>query len=101
MKCGNPVTVNYLWSPIPNMECENLVMGSLHVQDVCVLKIGNTREQQFLAWQSFHFDKNTETIDAYVTCIRQVATSLGYGEPQILEVFKKHLLQNYIGYYSL
>ena len=27
--------------------------------------------------------KNTETIDAYVTHIRQVAALLGYGEPQI------------------
>ena len=33
-------------------------------------KIGNTREQLFHAWRSFHFDKNTETLDAYVTCIR-------------------------------
>ena len=30
-------------------------------------------------------------IDAYVTCIRQVATLLGYGELQILEVFKNTL----------
>ena len=42
-------------------------------------------------WRSFNFDKNTETIDAYVTNIRQVATLLGYGEPQILEVFKNTL----------
>ena len=46
-------------------------------------KIGNTREQLFHAWKSFHFDDNTEIIDGYVTCIRQVATLLGYGEPQI------------------
>ena len=39
-------------------------------------------------WRSFSFDENTETIEAYVTSIRQVATLLGYGEPQILEVFK-------------
>ena len=30
-------------------------------------------------------------IDSYVTHIRQVATLLGYGEPQILEVFKNTL----------
>ena len=30
-------------------------------------------------------------IDAYVTCIRQVGALLGYGEPQILEVFKNTL----------
>ena len=54
-------------------------------------KIGNTREQLFHAWWSFHFDENTETIDSYVTHIRQVATFLGYGEPQILEVFKNTL----------
>ena len=54
-------------------------------------KIGNTREWLFHAWTSFNFDENTETIDAYVTCIRQVATLLGYGEPQILEVFENTL----------
>ena len=54
-------------------------------------KIGNTREQLFHVWRSFHFNKNTETIDAYVHCIRQIATLLGYGEPQILEVFKNTL----------
>ena len=35
--------------------------------------------------------RNTEIIDAYVTCIRQVVILLGYGEPQILEVFKNTL----------
>ena len=54
-------------------------------------KIGSTREQLFHAWQSFHFDENTETLDSYVTCIRQVAKLLGYGEPHILEVFKNTL----------
>ena len=49
------------------------------------------REQLFLTWRSSNFDENTETIDAYVTIIRQVATLLGYGEPQILEVFKNIL----------
>ena len=55
-------------------------------------KVGNTRER------SFSFDENTETIDSYVTQIRQVATLLGYEEHQILEVFKNICLQNYIGY---
>ena len=54
-------------------------------------KIGNTREQLFHSWQSFHFDENTETIDAYVNCIRQVTTLLGYQGPQVLEVFKNTL----------
>ena len=54
-------------------------------------KIGNTREQVLHAWRSFSFDENTETIDVYVTHIRQVATLLGYGEPQILEVVKNTL----------
>ena len=60
-------------------------------------KIGKTREQLFHAWRSFNFDENTQTIDTYVTHIRQVAALLGYGEPQILEVFKTHSPQNYIG----
>ena len=51
-------------------------------------KLGNTHEQLFNAWRSFNFD---ETIDSYATQIRQVATVLGYGEPQILEVFKNTL----------
>ena len=42
-------------------------------------KIGNTREHLFHAWRSFSFDENIETIDAYVTHIRQVAALLGYG----------------------
>ena len=54
-------------------------------------KLGNTCEQLFHAWRSFTFDENTETIDTYVIRIRQVATLLGYGELQILEVFKNTL----------
>ena len=54
-------------------------------------KLGNTHEQLFHAWRSFTFNENTETIDSYVIWIRQVATLLGYGEPQILEVFKNTL----------
>ena len=61
-------------------------------------KLGNTREQLFHAWRSFSFDENTETIDVYVTHMRQVAALLSYGEPQILEVFKNTLPQNYTGY---
>ena len=54
-------------------------------------KIGNTREQLFHAWRSFHFDENVETIDTYVNRVRQVANLLGYQEPQILDVFKNTL----------
>ena len=49
------------------------------------------REQLFHAWRSFHFGKSTKTIDAYMMHIRQVAAYLGYGECQILEVFKNTL----------
>ena len=55
------------------------------------LKIDNTREQLFHTWRSFHFNENTETLDSYVICIRQVATLLGYGKPQVIEVFKNTL----------
>ena len=61
-------------------------------------KVGNTQEQLFHALRSFSFEENTETIDSYVTQIRQVAALLGYEEPQILEVFKTHFPQNYTGY---
>ena len=37
-------------------------------------KVGNTWEQLFHVWTSFSFNENTETIDAYVTQMRQVAT---------------------------
>ena len=47
-------------------------------------KISNTREQLFHAWRSFHFDENLETIDAYINCIRQVATLLGYTSYKII-----------------
>ena len=36
-------------------------------------------------------NENTEPLDSYVTHIRQVATLLGYGKPQVLEVFKNTL----------
>ena len=54
-------------------------------------KISNTREPLFHSWRSFHFDENVEMIDAYVNCIRQFTTLLGYQEPQILEIFKNTL----------
>ena len=41
-------------------------------------------------WSSFHFDENTETLDAYATHISQVAALLCYGKPQVLEVFFKN-----------
>ena len=53
--------------------------------------MGNTCKQLFHAWRSFTFDENTETIDFYVIRIRQVANLLGYGDPQILKVFKNTL----------
>ena len=42
-------------------------------------------------WRSFQFSENTETLDGYVICIRQVAALLVYGKPQVLEVFKNTL----------
>ena len=62
-------------------------------------KIGNTREQLFHMWRSFHFHENAEMIDAYVNRIRQVANLLGYQQPQILEVFKTLSPQIYIGFF--
>ena len=46
-------------------------------------KIGKSREQLFHMWRSIHFDKKTETLDSYVTHIRQVSFLLGYGKPQV------------------
>ena len=54
-------------------------------------KFGNTQEQLFHVWRSFHYDENMETIDEYVNRIKQVAVLLNYAEPQILELFKNTL----------
>ena len=62
-------------------------------------KFGSTREQYFHVWRSCHYDENVETVDAYVNGIIQVAALLGYGETQILEVFKIQSLVGYTGYY--
>ena len=60
--------------------------------------MGNTQEQLFHAWRSFHYYKNTETLDTYVTRIRYVAALLGYDESQILEDLKTPFLKDCIGY---
>ena len=70
-----------------NVDCQGL--QNLFRQQYS--KIGNTREQLFHASRSFSFVENTEMIDVYVTHIKQVATLLHYGEPQILEVFRNTL----------
>ena len=62
-------------------------------------KFGNTREQYFHAWRSFHFDEATDTIDGYIQKVKQVVALLNYGEPQILELFKNTLLSR--PYYML
>ena len=54
-------------------------------------KFGNTREQYFHAWRSFHFDEATDTIDGYIQKVKQVVALLNYGEPQSLELFKSTL----------
>ena len=42
----------------------------------------------FMHGDLFNFEENTESVDTYVTHIRQIATLFGHGEPKILEVFK-------------
>ena len=42
-------------------------------------------------WRPFHFDENSETLDAYVMHIRQVTALLAYDKPQVLAVFKHAL----------
>ena len=55
------------------------------------LKFGNTREQYFHVWRSFHYDENTDTIDSYVSKTKPLAALLNYEEPHILELFKNIL----------
>ena len=54
-------------------------------------KFGNSREQYFHMWRSFHYDENTDMIDSYILKVKQVASLLNYGEPEILELFKNTL----------
>ena len=51
-------------------------------------KFGSSREQYFHVWRSFQYDENTDTIDSYILKIKQVASLLNCGEPEILELFK-------------
>ena len=53
--------------------------------------INDTYEELCHAWNSLHFDENTETIENYFTHIRQVVALLGVGELQVLETFKNIL----------
>ena len=54
-------------------------------------KFGSSREQYFHMWRSFQYDENTDTIESYILKIKQVASLLNYGEPEILELFKNTL----------
>ena len=54
-------------------------------------KLGNTPEQYFHQWRSFHFDENMDNIDSYVTRVSQCAAMLNYGELQTLELMKNTL----------
>ena len=54
-------------------------------------KFSSTREQYFHVWRSFHYDENTDTIDSYISKIKQVAALFNYGGLQILELFKNTL----------
>ena len=54
-------------------------------------KFGSLREQYFHMWRSFRYDENEDTIDSYILKVKQVASLLNYGEPEILELFKNTL----------
>ena len=54
-------------------------------------KFGSTREQYFHIWKSFQYDESADTIDSYITKVKQVAVLLNYGELEILELFKNTL----------
>ena len=54
-------------------------------------KFGSTREQYFHVWRSFHFDEYVDTINSYITRVKQVTALLNDEEPQILELFKNTL----------
>ena len=54
-------------------------------------KFGSSREQYFHVSRSFCYDENEDTIDSYILKVKQVASLLNYGEPEILELFKNTL----------
>ena len=54
-------------------------------------KFGSSRDQYFHVWRSFHYDENENAIDSYILKVKQVASLLNYGEPEILELFKNTL----------
>ena len=54
-------------------------------------KFGNRREQLYYIWRSLQYDENTNTIDSYISKIKQVAALLNYGEAQIIELLKNTL----------
>ena len=54
-------------------------------------KFGSSREQYFHIWRLFRYDENEDTIDSYILKVKQVASLLNYGEPEILELFKNTL----------
>ena len=54
-------------------------------------KFGSTKEQLFHVWRSFQYDENSDTIDSYISKIKQVTALFNYGEPQMLELFKNTL----------
>ena len=54
-------------------------------------KFGSSREQYFHIWRSFRYDENEDTIDSYILKVKQVASLLNYGEPEIFELFKNTL----------
>ena len=38
-----------------------------------------------------YYDENEDTIDSYILKVKQVASLLNYGEPEILELIQKHI----------
>ena len=54
-------------------------------------KFGSSREQYFHMWRSFCYDENEDTIHSYILKVKQVASLLNYGEPEILVLFKSTL----------
>ena len=54
-------------------------------------KFGSSTEQYFHVWRLFRYDENKDTIDSYILKVKQVASLLNYGEPEILELFKNTL----------
>ena len=63
--------------------CKHHIYAFIIIKQIIVNIKGYLYNNYFKCELCVHYDESTETLDAYVTCIRKVVALLGYGEPQV------------------